>query len=45
VPGNDFEKGLLLAPDRNPIFKSAKRLYLKEISTFALTPPAKIRVR
>lgn len=41
VPGNDFEKGLLLVPDRNPIFKSAKRLYLKEISTFALTPPAK----
>jgi unsaturated rhamnogalacturonyl hydrolase len=41
VPGNDFEKGLLLVPDRNPIFKSAKRLYLKEISTFALTGPAK----
>src|SRR3989440_200222 len=29
------------AADRNPIFKFAKRLYLKEISTFALTPPAK----
>ena len=28
-------------PDGNPIFKSAKRLYLKEISTFALTLPAK----
>jgi len=41
VPGNDFEKGLLLVPDRNPIFKAARRLYLKEISTFALTPPAK----
>jgi unsaturated rhamnogalacturonyl hydrolase len=41
VPGNDFEKGLLLVPDRNPIFKSGRRLYLKEISTFALTPPAK----
>lgn len=41
VPGNDFEKGLLLVPDGNPIFKSARRLYLKEISTFALKPPAK----
>ena len=41
VPGNDFEKGLLPVPDGNPIFKSAKRLYLKEISTFALKPPAK----
>ena len=41
VPGNDFEKGLLLVPDGDPIFKTAKRLYLKEISTFNLTPPAK----
>lgn len=41
VPGNDFEKGLLVVPDGNPIFKTAQRLYLKEISTFKLTPPAK----
>jgi len=41
VPGNDFEKGLLLARDGDPIFKTARRLYLKEISTFALSPPAK----
>jgi len=41
VPGNDFEKGLLVVPEGHPIFKTAKRLYLKEISTFALTSPAK----
>jgi unsaturated rhamnogalacturonyl hydrolase len=41
VPGNDFEKGLLVVPDGDPIFKTAQRLYLKEISTFTLTPPAK----
>src|SRR5262249_20116170 len=41
VPGNEFEKGLLGVPDGHPIFKTEKRLYLKEISTFALTPPAK----
>jgi unsaturated rhamnogalacturonyl hydrolase len=41
VPGNDFEKGLLVVPDGNPIFKTAKRLYLKEIATLAITPPAK----
>lgn len=41
VPGNDFEKGLLTVPDGDPIFKTAKRLYLKEISTLAITPPAK----
>ena len=41
VPGNDFEKGLLVVPDGDRIFKTAKRLYLKEISTLAITPPAK----
>jgi unsaturated rhamnogalacturonyl hydrolase len=41
VPGNEFEKGLLVARDGDPIFKTARRLYLKEISTFALSPPAK----
>ncbi len=41
VPGNDFEKGLLVVPNGNPIFKTSERLYLKEISTLALTPPAK----
>ena len=41
VPGNDFEKGLLTVRDGDPIFKTARRLYLKEISTFALTSPAK----
>lgn len=40
VPGNDFEKGLLVVPEGHSIFKTAKRLYLKEISTFTLTPPA-----
>jgi unsaturated rhamnogalacturonyl hydrolase len=41
VPGNEFEKGLALVPDGNSIFKSGRRLYLKEISTFTLTSPAK----
>ena len=41
VPGNDFEKGLLVVPEGHSIYKTAKRLYLKEISTFTLTPPAK----
>ena len=41
VQGNDYAMGLILAPDQHPIFTTAKRLYLKEISTLALTPPAK----
>src|SRR6185295_17195403 len=40
VPGNEFEKGLLKVGDGDPIFKTARRLYLKEISTFKLSPPA-----
>ena len=28
-------------PEGHPIFKTAKRLYLKEISTFTLSSPAK----
>ncbi|HKC65292.1 MAG TPA: glycoside hydrolase family 88 protein, partial [Pyrinomonadaceae bacterium] len=41
VEGNKFEMGKIVAPDSHPIFKTAKNLYLKEISTLALTPPAK----
>ncbi len=41
VPGNDFAMGLIVAPDQHPIFKTAKRLYLKEISTISFAPPAK----
>jgi unsaturated rhamnogalacturonyl hydrolase len=41
VQGNDFAMGAILTPDRDPIFTTAKRLFLKEISTLAVTPPAK----
>jgi unsaturated rhamnogalacturonyl hydrolase len=41
VQGNEFSMGLILAPEGNPIFTTARRLYLKEISTLALKPPAK----
>ena len=41
VPGNEFEKGKILAPAGHPIFVTAKELYLKEISTLALVSPAR----
>lgn len=41
VPGNDFAKGKVLPPVGHPIFTTAKELYLKEISTLALTSPAR----
>jgi unsaturated rhamnogalacturonyl hydrolase len=41
VQGNDFAMGKISVPARHPIFKRARNLYLKEISTLSLTPPAK----
>jgi unsaturated rhamnogalacturonyl hydrolase len=41
VQGNDFAMGKIDVPAGHPIFKTARELYLKEISTLALTPPAK----
>jgi unsaturated rhamnogalacturonyl hydrolase len=41
VIGNDFATGLITIPDRHPIFQTARRLYLKEICTLSVAPPAK----
>jgi unsaturated rhamnogalacturonyl hydrolase len=41
VQGNDFTMGSVLVDNGNAIFETAKHLYLKEISTLSLTPPAK----
>jgi unsaturated rhamnogalacturonyl hydrolase len=41
VQGNDFAAGKIVAPERHPIFKTGRSLYLKEISTLAVAPPAK----
>lgn len=39
VEGNKFEQGALLIKN-NPIFKTAKKVYLKEIATLTLKKPA-----
>jgi unsaturated rhamnogalacturonyl hydrolase len=41
VQGADFAMGSVMVNKGNAIFKTARQLYLKEISTLALTPPAK----
>ena len=41
VQGNDFAMGSVMVDNDHPIFKTARQLYLKEISTLSLTPPAK----
>ncbi|MES2274919.1 MAG: glycoside hydrolase family 88 protein [Bacteroidota bacterium] len=35
-----FETGAIVVPDGNTIFKTAKKVYIKEISTFKVTAPA-----
>jgi unsaturated rhamnogalacturonyl hydrolase len=44
VTGNDFAMGLITTPEGHPIFKTARRLYLKEICTLSVVPPAKSTV-
>jgi unsaturated rhamnogalacturonyl hydrolase len=41
VKGNDYPTGTIVIPPGNPIFKTAKNIYIKEISTLALKAPAR----
>jgi unsaturated rhamnogalacturonyl hydrolase len=41
VQGNEFAQGLVVAPAGNAVFKRARSLYLKEISTLRLQPTAR----
>jgi unsaturated rhamnogalacturonyl hydrolase len=41
VQGDQFEQGKIMVSDGNPIFKTARTLYLKELSTLNLSSPAK----
>ncbi len=41
VQGNDFATGSVVVEKGHAIFKNARQLYLKEISTLSLAPPAR----
>ncbi|MBS7563907.1 glycoside hydrolase family 88 protein [Mucilaginibacter sp. Bleaf8] len=41
VQGSQFEQGAVTIPAGNEVFKTARKVYIKEISTFSLTAPAK----
>ena len=41
VPGNDFTMGRLIVTPPHPIFKTARNLYLKELSTLKIKSPAR----
>jgi len=45
VQGSDFAAGKIIVPGGHPIFKTARELYLKEISTLSVAPPADSVVR
>ncbi|MFI5158769.1 MAG: glycoside hydrolase family 88 protein [Sphingobacteriales bacterium] len=40
VKGYQFEQGAIYIPAGNEIFKTARKVYIKEISTLKVTPPA-----
>jgi len=40
VKNDVFEQGLVLPGDNNPIFKTTKKMYLKEVSALAIKSPA-----
>jgi unsaturated rhamnogalacturonyl hydrolase len=40
VQGTEFGTGRLVPPSPHPIFKTAKNLFLKEIATLSISPPA-----
>ena len=39
VEGREFEQGALMIDTGNPVFKTARKVYLKEISTIKITNP------
>ncbi|MEO8434827.1 MAG: DUF4350 domain-containing protein [Pyrinomonadaceae bacterium] len=41
VQGNNFATGKVLVPQPHPIFKTARTLFLKELSTLRIAPPAR----
>lgn len=41
VPGDQFEFGAFTIPQGHAIFKTTKKIYIKELSTLSLTAPAK----
>jgi unsaturated rhamnogalacturonyl hydrolase len=41
VKGTQFEMGAIYIPQGNEIFKTAKKVYMKDIATLKVTPPAR----
>ncbi len=44
VKNNQFEQGNVMVPPGHPIFKTSRKLYIKELSILELKPPAKAAI-
>jgi len=42
VPGNQFELGAITIPAKHPVLNSARKIYVKELSTLQITRPANV---
>ena len=42
VQGNNYEEGVIAIPDQHSIFKTAKKIYIKELSTLQVKSPANV---
>ena len=42
VQGNNYEQGAIMIPQGHSIFKTAKKLYIKELSSLQVKPPARV---
>ncbi|HEX8357028.1 MAG TPA: glycoside hydrolase family 88 protein [Segetibacter sp.] len=45
VQGNRFEEGAIEIPAKHSIFKTAKKVYIKELSSLKVTAPARVVLR
>lgn len=41
VPGSEYRYGKIVVPSGHPVFKTARQLYMKEVSSLTLKSPAK----
>jgi unsaturated rhamnogalacturonyl hydrolase len=41
VKNDQYEQGIVTVEENNPVFKTAKKLYIKELATLQVSPPAK----
>jgi unsaturated rhamnogalacturonyl hydrolase len=44
VIGNDYETGAIVIPQNDPVLPQTKKIYIKDLSSLQITPPAKAHI-